>query len=159
MKAVVPVWSSQSLNRSLFDDFDHFFGDFFQPQKVEGFSPALSVQETDKHILLSFDIPGVGEKDIEVHIESGKLSVSGERKSESKENSKLYAFSERRFGKFKRSFDLPESVETENVEADYTHGVLKILLPKKEKEQPKKLDVKLNSGGLFSNFSIGKEEK
>jgi HSP20 family protein len=90
-------------------------------------------------------VPGIDEKDIDVRVENDTLTVHGERKIEKEEKEENYRRVERQYGSFTRTFTLPQTVDTENVSANYDKGVLKISLPKKAEAKPKQ--IKVNVGG------------
>jgi HSP20 family protein len=106
--------------------------------------PAVDLVESDKAYEITAELPGMDEKNIDVKVTDGKLTIKGEKQEEKEEKKKDYYLHERRFGSFERSFDLPESVEAEKIEASFKKGVLMVTLPKKaEAQKPaKKIEVK-----------------
>lgn len=126
-----------------FQELDRFFDeDYGWENRTAAFSPKVHVEETDKHLVVQVELPGLDEKEIKVNIDKNVLTISGERKSEKKEDHDGYYYSEIKFGKFERSFRLPEYVETQGTEADYKKGVLSIKLTKKPEASPKQIEVK-----------------
>ena len=133
-------------NRSLsptswFDDF--FNDDFFLVPSSKGNSiPATNIEETDEEFILNMAIPGMNKEDINVELDNGVLTVSGEREDRAEESEKNYTRKEYSFSSFKRSFTIPENA-TETVTANYKDGVLNITIPKKEivVSQTKKVKV------------------
>ena len=107
-------------------------------------TPAVDVIETDKAYEIAAELPGMDEKNIEVKVTDGVLTMKGERQEEKEEKKKDYYLQERSFGSFQRSFELPEGVDPEKIEASFKKGVLTLKLPKKpEAQKPaKKIDVK-----------------
>ncbi|MBA3904856.1 MAG: molecular chaperone Hsp20 [Rhodocyclaceae bacterium] len=107
-------------------------------------APAVDVVEKDNAYEIRADLPGIDEKDLEVQLVNGNLTIKGEKKQEKEEKKENYYLSERQFGFFQRSFAVPEGVDTAKIEADFKKGVLTITLPKKpEAQKPaKKIDVK-----------------
>lgn len=107
-------------------------------------SPAVDVTETEKAYEITAELPGMDEKNIEVNLVNGGLTIKGEKKEEKEEKQKDYYVSERRYGSFERYFGLPDGVDAEKIEASFKNGVLKVMLPKTaEAQQPaKKIDVK-----------------
>ena len=93
-------------------------------------SLAVDIVEKDKAYELTADVPGFDEKNIEIKVVNGSLSIKGERKSEKEEKQKDYYLSEREFGSFERSFPLPEGVDRDKIEASVKQGVLTVTLPK-----------------------------
>ena len=109
------------------------------------FAPPVDVYEDEHNITLKIEVPGIDEKDIDVRIENNTLTVHGERKFEKEEKEENYRRVERQYGSFTRTFTLPTTVDTENVQANYDKGVLKIKLAKKAEAKPKQ--IKVNVGG------------
>jgi len=106
--------------------------------------PAVDVVESEKGYEITADLPGMDEKNIEVKVTDGVLTMKGERQEEKEEKKKDYYLQERNFGSFQRSFELPESVDADKIEASFKKGVLTVKLPKKpEAQKPaKKIEVK-----------------
>jgi len=98
---------------------------------------------------LKLEVPGIEEKDLDVKVENNVLTVSGERKIEKEEKEENFRRVERRYGSFVRSFTLPNTVNSEDVSADYSHGVLKIKLAKRAEAKPKQ--IKVNIGQVLTN--------
>jgi HSP20 family protein len=159
MKAIVPAWRSQALTSRWFDEFDQAFDQMLRRNFESDLALACDVDETEKYLMLSFDLPGLDEKDINIEIHGNRMSVSGERKQEVvSEGQRTYRG--RRFGKFQQTFNLPKNLDFDGVEADYSQGVLKILLPKREaeKSQAKRVEVKSSKGGFLSQLLGSKQE-
>ena len=93
---------------------------------------------------ISAELPGLDEKDVEVKLANGLLTIRGEKKEEREEKEKDYYLSERRYGAFTRSFQVPEGVDADKVEARFAKGVLTVTLPKtaEAQKQEKKIEVK-----------------
>ena len=115
------------------------------PLTTGSFVPAVDVYEDEKKVVLKLEVPGIEEKDLDVRVENNTLTVKGERKFEKEEKEENFHRIERRYGSFYRSFTLPSTVDTENVDAKYEAGVLKLELKKKPEAQPKQ--IKVNIGG------------
>jgi len=105
------------------------------------FVPAVDVYEDEHSIQLKLEVPGIDEKDLDIKVENNVLSVSGERKLEKEEKEENFHRVERRYGSFTRSFTLPSTVSTDDIQADYDHGVLKIRLAKRAEAKPKQIKV------------------
>jgi HSP20 family protein len=103
--------------------------------------PAVDVWETDKELVLSFDLPGIPEDKIAVELEDNILTVSGEReRTQEHSNDRFYRF-ERRYGTFSRSVTLPTGVSEDSIQADYKDGVLEVRVPKPEEQKPKRIRI------------------
>ena len=112
---------------------------------TSSFAPAVDVYEDEHKVTLKIEVPGIDEKDIDVRVENNTLTVHGERKIEKEEKEENYRRVERQYGSFTRTFNLPSTVDHENVQADYDKGVLKVKLAKKAEAKPKQ--IKINVGG------------
>jgi len=119
------------------------------------FAPPVDVYEDEHNITLKIEVPGIDEKDIDVRIENNTLTVHGERKFEKEEKEENYRRVERQYGSFTRTFSLPNTVNHDNVQADYDKGVLKIKLEKKAEAKPKQIKVNVGSQKTLE----GKEPK
>ena len=106
-----------------------------------GFSPSVDVYETEKEIVVEAEVPGAIEKDIAVEVKENILTISGERKKEGEAKYDDYHRIERTYGKFRRAFTIPDTIETDKVKAKVKNGVLTIRLPKAPKAVPKKIAV------------------
>jgi len=154
-------WRSQSLREKLLEDnpftnmhaeMDRLLSSFFDEDRW----PALSgnhrmvvrwdVAETDDAVKITADLPGLTEKEIDVSLADGVLTIKGERKSEKEEGGKdkRYHRVERSYGAFERAMSLPADVDESKVSAEFKNGVLELTLPKKPeaKKQAKKIQVK-----------------
>lgn len=109
------------------------------------FIPAVDVFENGEKVVLKLDIPGMKEEDLDIRVENQTLTVRGERKFEKEEKEENFHRIERRYGSFYRSFSLPTTVDTENVQANYEAGVLKLELKKKASAQPRQIKVGVGS--------------
>ena len=105
------------------------------------FTPAVDVYEDEHNLVLKLEIPGMNEEDLKVSLENNTLTVSGERKFEKEEKEENFHRIERRYGTFTRTFRLPSTVDTENVNAAYDKGVLKVTLSKRPEAKPKQIKI------------------
>ncbi len=152
-----PQTRLQSLRKeidALFDDFHPF--DWRLPSKMFGFeiprisyaewqiAPAIDLLEKDGAYEISAELPGLDEKNVEVSLTNHTLTIKGEKSEEKKEDQKDYYLSERRYGSFQRSFQLPEGVDVDKIDAHFAKGVLTVMLPKtaEAKKAEKKIEVK-----------------
>jgi HSP20 family protein len=113
---------------------------------TSSFAPAVDVYEAEHNFTLKIEVPGIDEKDIDVRLENNTLTVHGERKIEKEEKEENYRRVERNYGSFTRTFNLPTTVDSEKVSANYDKGVLKIALPKKAEAKPKQIKVNIGAG-------------
>ncbi len=107
------------------------------------FAPAVELHETPEAVQLKVEIPGLEAKDLDVQVTAEAVSISGERKSETKTEEKGIVRSEFRYGKFSRVIPLPARIQNDKVEADYKDGILHLTLPKVEAEKNKVVKVNL----------------
>jgi HSP20 family protein len=149
------VWQSfrNEMDR-LFDRFGSGFGlpslrRMFETEPAwrSSFSlsmPAIDMSEDEKAYEISAELPGMEPKDIDVSMAGDMLVLKGEKRQEKEEKDRNYHFSERAYGSFQRSFELPASVDRDKISADFSKGVLTITLPKTANaQQPtKKIEVK-----------------
>lgn len=146
----------ETLKKEIDRLFDNFGRDFWRSpfQSLPDFEPfwsskltssfAVDVTEGDKAYEITAELPGMDEKNIDVKVVNGGLTIKGEKKDEKEEKKKDYYVSERRYGSFERYFRLPEGVDADKIEANFKKGVLIVTLPKKaEAQKPaKKIEVK-----------------
>jgi HSP20 family protein len=126
--------------------FEQQYGSGQQEALTTGaFVPPVDIYEDEHGIQLKLEVPGIEEKDLDVKVENNVLTVSGERKFENEEKEENFRRVERSYGSFTRSFTLPSTVNTEDVSADYSNGVLKVKLGKRAEAKPKQ--IKVNIGG------------
>jgi HSP20 family protein len=111
---------------------------------TSNFAPPADVYEDEHNITLKIELPGIDEKDINVSIENNTLTVRGERGFEKDEKEENYHRVERMYGSFARSFTLPNTLDPEQVIANYEKGVLKIRLAKKAEAKPKLIKVNVD---------------
>ena len=107
-------------------------------ESVNGFVPVVNTREGESAYHIDVDLPGVKKEDIKVDINKDVLTISGERKTKDEVKEEDYYKVETSFGKFTRSFTIPENVDVENIEARSDNGVLEVIIPKKEEQANKK---------------------
>jgi len=134
----------------LFDDFDGGFwrAPFRMPQWTRSVTwpslPAVDFTDTEKAYEITAELPGIDEKNIEVKVTNGVLTIKGEKQENKEEKQKDYYVRERNFGSFERAFQVPDDVDADKIEANFKKGVLTVTLPKKPEAQKtaKKIDVR-----------------
>jgi HSP20 family protein len=140
---------------SLQNDMNHVFGNFFRSfesgmlspfsEMSEGmFHPTVEVKENANDLRVSFELPGIDDKDIDVSITDEALTVSGEKREEKEEHTRGYYRMERSYGSFQRRIPFPCSIDKDKAEATFRRGVLNVVLPKTEQAQKnvKKINIK-----------------
>jgi HSP20 family protein len=108
---------------------------------ASSWAPAVDIFETDQELVLSAEVPGVDENDIEIHIEDSALTIKGERKFERETKEENYHRIERSYGSFFRSFALPTYIDPDKIEAEHENGILKVRMPKKAELKPRKVKI------------------
>jgi HSP20 family protein len=104
-------------------------------------APAVDIKEEVDKFVIHADIPGVKPEDIEVSMEAGVLTVKGDKESEAKTEKEGYKRVERTYGSFYRRFSLPDTADGDAINAKCKHGVLEIIIPKREAVKPKRISV------------------
>ena len=117
------------------------------------FVPAADIYEDEHNITIKLEVPGIEEKDLDIRLENNTLTVRGERNFEKEEKEENFHRVERRYGSFARSFTLPNSVDSDNAQASYENGILKIKLAKREEAKPKQIKV-----GVVKTLEAGKKQ-
>jgi HSP20 family protein len=118
--------------------FDSFLGNrwgalpaLFKDTGTSLAAPSVDIRENDKEIVVEAELPGLEEKDVQLSLRDGVLSIKGEKRSEREEKKDDYHLTERSYGSFQRSFRVPDSVDEEKISAGLEKGVLRVTLPKK----------------------------
>jgi len=127
--------------------FDRFFNDLELPDlfnEERMLVPAFDISETEKEYMITGEIPGINSKDLDITLLDDILTIKGEKKQENEEKEENYHRVERHYGSFQRSFRIPEKVKTDELDATYKDGILKLSLPKAEASEVKKIEVKEN---------------
>lgn len=116
------------------NDITSFFDNIWEPVfKTEDRIPKIDIEETEKEIIVSAEMPGVDKKDIKVDLNDDRITISFEKKENKDEKKgKTYRLIEQSYGKFTRSFTLPAPVKSENAKAEYKNGILKLTLLKQK---------------------------
>jgi len=119
--------------RSLFDDMNLFFNDYPTSTltSVSDFMPALDLKETSNSFTVTLELAGLDEKDIDLSLKDGVLTIKGERKFEDKKEDEHHVRIERSYGTFHRSVSIPSAVDEKSVVANFKNGLLTVTLPKK----------------------------
>jgi HSP20 family protein len=125
-------------------DFARLFGDGDAGGEANGrgsWSPFLDVYETPDSFVVKADLPGMTSDDVEVTLDQNLLTIRGERKSEEEVKEKNFHRIERRYGSFERTVLLPAQVNPDGIQANFTNGVLEVIVPKSEQAKPHKIKI------------------
>ena|SRR5579863_5355211 len=128
-----------------FKGFEETMNRFFAAPNGRPWVPPVDIRETDNELVVKADVPDMKFEDFDVRIENGTLTISGERKFETKKEEGGWHRVERSYGSFERAFALPDSVNPEGVKAEYKNGTLTVTLPKKEIAKPRQIKVQVNN--------------
>ena len=157
---VLTRWEPFREFSTLQDRMNRLFRESFEGRdeslSTSSFAPAVDVYEDEHNVTLKIEVPGIDEKDIDIRIENNVLNVHGERKIEKEEKEENYRRVERQYGSFTRTFTLPNTVDSDNVQASYDKGLLKIKLAKKAEAKPKQIKVNVGSEKTLEGKGPGK---
>jgi HSP20 family protein len=133
---------------TLQNQFNHLFDDsFFRPRRSDDdlslgtWHPVVDMYDEDDRVVIKAELPGVDKKDIAVDVKDRVLTLSGERAYDHEVKEENYYRRERAYGKFQRTFSLPADVDSDKIKADFADGLLKIEVPKPEKQKPKNITI------------------
>ena len=130
-------WTPKRNMMNIFDEVEHMMHQAFGNSSENGssrlaYSPLMNVNETDSDYLIMMDLPGVEKKDVEVNLNNGILTVSGERKISEKSDENNRIWHETTYGTFSRSFEIASDIVEDKIKANFKDGVLYITIPKAE---------------------------
>ena len=164
MRSLIP-WKRQDRNLAvqreeddpffgLWQDVNRVFGDFFTGTELTpfsamrgGFTPSINITESEKEIAVTAELPGLDEKDVELSLSQGALTIRGEKKQENEEKGRDFYRMERSYGTFSRTIPLPRDVvDADKVTAEFEKGVLRVTLPKLETAQTVSRRIPVNRG-------------
>jgi len=131
-----------SLQREIDRLFDDFTPAFTGSRSLVDVKCKMDLAETKDGLELTVELPGLEEKDVDISVSDGQLTVSGEKKFESEQKDKNYHFVERSYGSFSRSIALPPGVKTDEIKATMNKGLLKVLIPTPAKAEAQKIEIK-----------------
>jgi len=126
--------------RSLGRDLDSFFGRVIDIPDQVRFN--VDIRQDGDDLVVEADVPGLKKDDLEITVENNVLTITGEYKNAAEDKQENYHIRERRYGKFSRSWTLPNTADGENVNAALANGVLMLRIPTREEAKPRKIEVK-----------------
>jgi HSP20 family protein len=136
--------------RSLQRDVNRLLGGTFErggSEMISGqWNPSVDISENKDSIVLEAELPGMSPDDVNISIENNVLTIQGERRFEKKQDEDNFHRVERSYGSFTRSFTLPPTVSSENVDAAFENGMLRLTLAKREEAKPRKIEIKATAG-------------
>lgn len=125
------------------EEIDRFFNEPVDIKKL-GFAPAVNVYEENEKIFVEAALTGINPENVEASIENNILILKGENRRESEVDDKNYYRHEVKTGSFYRTINLPAKVKEDQAQASYQNGILKIEIPKQEKNQTRKIEIKID---------------
>jgi HSP20 family protein len=133
----------------MFKSFDDRFGFVKREENGDEYEnavwmPLTDVAEDNDNYYLKDDLPGIKKDDVKISYTNGNLSISGERAQEKESKDKQYHRIERSYGKYYRSFRLPEKIKEDKINAEFKDGQLNVTIPKAEEVKPKEIAIKVN---------------
>lgn len=139
-------------------EMDRLFDDFFAPAEPRSFGapsraraggvwPSLDVDETEQAYMVTAELPGIDQKDIELDLRDNALTIRGEKREERAEAERGRSYTERSFGRFERTVPFPAEIDADRVEARCENGVLRITLPKNAKARDKSHRIQIQGNG------------
>jgi HSP20 family protein len=137
----------QEMNRLFNTFFDAPAAGTTGDSRTRRWIPAMDLVERDDHYVLSVDLPGLSEADVNVELQDNVLTISGERKQEQERKADGYYRLERAFGSFSRSLTLPEGVDADAVTAKFDDGVLEVSVPKPVERKPRRVAISVGTDG------------
>lgn len=148
--AIAPYRPTTELFRTIFDDVPGLNPGW--GGRMAGMdllrAPHADVMETKDDIRVTLELPGLRPEDLDVNLEDNVLTISGEKKEERDEEGQenRWHLSERRYGRFSRSFVLPKEVEQDRIQASFENGVLHVTIPKSERVKPRRIQIQHGNG-------------
>ncbi len=141
-------WSPWRETVTMQNFFNRFFDDSytraeFNNGEIEmtNWQPMVDIYDRDEEIVIKAELPGLEKKDITIDVKDRILTLKGERTYDNETEGDKYYRRERAYGKFERSFTLPDGLDPEKIKADYKDGLLSVEIPKSEKEKPKQITI------------------
>ncbi len=130
---------------SVLDDFDSIFGGVFAPvgTALRGGKPLVDVLEKNDAYLVEVELPGLGEKDVDLTLNGRILAISSKKEVREPAKDARYLVRERSVSQWKRSFELPENIDAEHVTATFRNGLLSVELPKKAEARERSIEIKV----------------
>ena len=147
--------------RSLQDEVNRLFSSSFSRggggdnELMRGaWNPSVDIYENNDQIVLEAELPGMSPDDVNISIENNVLTLHGERKFEKKDERDNFHRIERSYGSFTRSFTLPPTVSSENVDAVFENGVLRLTLAKREEAKPRRIEIKAGGAPKAKQINV-----
>jgi HSP20 family protein len=137
-----------------FSELDRFSG-----AQAGGFMPSVDVRETGDAFQFKVDLPGVKDQDVDISVTGNRLTISGHREEEKRDERDRYHSYECSYGSFSRAFTLPDGTDPDNVRAEMNGGVLNVTVPKRPEVQPRRIPVGQNQGPAGNGGKAAEQSK
>jgi HSP20 family protein len=141
-----PMRELNSLQGEMNRLFNSFFDEGTGGAERRRWAPAVDLLEREDSLVLKADLPGLTEDDVQIEVRGDVLTIAGERKAEHEEKQNGYYRVERSFGRFSRSLQLPDGIDTDRIAAAFDNGVLEVTIPKPEQRQPRRIEIGASNG-------------
>ena len=154
-------WDSFKDMITLREKMNRLFEDYYPARTQEKdmmtstWAPSVDIYESENELVLTAELPGIKEEDIEIKLEDNTLSIKGDRKFEKATKEENYHRIERSYGSFYRSFTLPRNIDQDKIRAESENGILKVTMPKKAELKPKKVKILKPKSAVWATTSTG----
>jgi len=145
MATTITRWDPYQQIADIQRQLERTFGMAGDGRTQRGWMPTVDIEQTDREIVLKLDLPGLRREDVSIEVRDHTLIITGERREEKEEKHEGYITRERIFGRFTRSFMLPEGVDPDQVHASFENGVLRVRVPRPREAQPKQIQIEQES--------------
>jgi HSP20 family protein len=122
---------------------------------TRAWAPALDIAERNDAYVVTVEVPGIKPEELNITLENGVLTISGERRFEAETKEQQFHRIERRYGAFRRSVTLPDRVKADAVEASFEDGLLQVVVPKAEEAKPKRIEIRAGRPSVEGTSSTG----
>lgn len=140
-----PFQEMETLRHQMDKMFDEMAG-LNREMTTKSWSPAVELEDTNDHIILRAEVPGLEGKDLDIQVAREAVSIAGETRYENKAEERGYLRSEFRYGKFQRTIPLPAAIKNDQVQAEFKNGILILTMPKAEEAKNKVVKINLADG-------------
>lgn len=139
-------WNPNRNLKTLHDEIDNYFNEFWNGEDsfMSSFTPKVDIEELDDEFQFHAELPGMDKKDVNLSVKENVLTISGEKKDKKEDKKNNFHRIESSYGKFQRSFRLPQNVKQSDIKAEFKNGILDITVPKAEEAKPKEIEIKVN---------------
>eukprot|EP01156_Anaeramoeba_ignava_P015514 Anaeramoba_ignava/a613786_6.p1 GENE.a613786_6~~a613786_6.p1 ORF type:complete len:145 (-),score=32.00 a613786_6:9-443(-) len=136
-------WNPTRYLRNYENEIDNYLNDFWNGEDsyLTQFTPNVDIEELDDEYQFHAELPGMDKKDVNITVKENMLTVSGVKKNKKEDKKENFHRIESSYGKFQRSFRLPQNIKQNAIKADFKNGILNITVPKAEEAKPKEIEI------------------